>query len=660
MRHFTNLFVLFLLFSLLYIPRLQGQPLPELNATQVKNQLVEIRRIQNPQESIKPLQQLLRQTSLSSDSLRSVILLELGTNFGRFYSNDSAIHYLTSALTLTKAKPWVVLTSEIYNYAGNVMRNRSDNQKAMHYYDSALQALGDNRSRERYVCEAKILGNIGGIHYDLEEFEKALEFAGRSSRITEEHQLNERKVGSYIMLAFAARASGKIELATVNTEKALVAMNELKDSSYLAHTYYNLASLQQIQKKWDAAYQNFGQAYAVAIIMGEEEVAVSCLISQGQINLQKQEFDKAYQLAEQALQRSLSNRFFPKILEGLDIQYQSLKAKNLWKEAAIVQEKRLAFKDSLFNVQSKQQVSELETRYETQKKEETIRDLEQQRQIRELEATTARQWRLGLLIIVVLLLFVMAVLYNRYQLKQRAAKVMDEKNLELRQLNSFKDRMFAVISHDLRNPVDAFSMLMESLNQNLQHASQQEMKEFMESMLTSARDLKGLLNNLLEWSMVQIGKLPFNPKPFIIDQAIRESISHIKSMADAAGITISYTSVNTVVTADRNMVVIAVRNILTNAIKFSHQNGNVFINVMEHPGKATVTVRDEGLGISADEMSKLFNDNEDARSIGNSSAKGSGIGLLLCKELIARNGGRIYAESTEGKGSIFYIDIPLV
>ncbi|MFN8887428.1 MAG: sensor histidine kinase, partial [Cyclobacteriaceae bacterium] len=306
-------------------------------------------------------------------------------------------------------------------------------------------------------------------------------------------------------------------------------------------------------------------------------------------------------------------------------------------------------------------IDELNAAYDFERKERQMHELEQLNQVKTLEAASARQWQIGLSIISVLILILAAVLYNRYNFKKRVALELNDKNSDLRKLNSFKDRMFAVISHDLRNPVDAFNTIIESLSQNSQHATKEELKEFLDSTLQSAKDLKGLLNNLLEWSLVQIGKLPFNPSLISLHEVTQQSIAHLDTMAAGKKIGIlNHVSSEINVTADRSMMIIALRNLISNAIKFSESGQHIDLTTEVKLGKVQLKISDQGIGMNEHDLAKLFKMEESTQKIGNSVEKGAGIGLLLVKELIERNQGRVSVISQPGKGSTFVIELPQI
>ncbi|MBL7875556.1 MAG: tetratricopeptide repeat-containing sensor histidine kinase [Cyclobacteriaceae bacterium] len=615
--------------------------------------------LQNPTEALRKIKQAFEYEKDLFDSVRTVLYLKTGILYSKLYANDSALMLFNKALVLAKQNSdWTLLQANIYNYLGNVSRSLSSPQAAMEHYNNGLEVLRSQKSREGYLMESKLLGNIGGIYYDLADFNKALEYAERGRDVSLSNGLTEHYQMDYLIVGFAARAAGQYDKALENNKKALSMMLLNKDSSYLAHTYYNVASLHQLKENFKEAIVNFDKAIQFAQLFNEHEVLISCFIAKAQIFSKTKRQDEALALALTAESKAIENTFLTKVVEALTLQQEIVRSQGNYQKALDIQDRLTVYRDSLYKVQTRENLDELETKYESAKKEQTIKELAQANTIRALETKSARQWQFGLIVFVILLGIVTVVLYNRYQLKEKTEVLLNEKNSQLQKLNGFKDQMFAVISHDLRNPVEAFNTIIESLNQNVQYASQEELKEFLESTLQSAKDLRSLLNNLLEWSLVQIGKLPFSPASVSLKQIVSESLSQIDSMAAAKQIRIESRVDSHSVLADKSMINIIVRNLLTNAIKFSRPGKKIFIQSFVQNGSVMLSIRDEGEGMLPEELLKLFKQDQNVRSIGSSPNKGAGIGLLLCKELTDRNNGKIYAESEAGKGSTFYLELP--
>lgn len=415
------------------------------------------------------------------------------------------------------------------------------------------------------------------------------------------------------------------------------------------------------QGKYASSIQKYREEFAVNKLLGATYDQFFVYQNTSDAFVALKQFDKAIQYSDSALQIVQTDVAWNHYFDVYQTRYNAYKAKGDLTNALVSLEKQMQYKDSVLTESKERAIEELNASYDFERKERQLYDLQQMNEVKTLEATSARQWQVGLAIISVLVMILAAVLYNRYNFKRRAAQLLDEKNTELQKLNGFKDRMFAVISHDLRNPVDAFNTIIESLSQNSQHASKEELKEFLDSTLQSAKDLKGLLNNLLEWSLVQIGKLPFNPSMISLREVTQQSIAHLETMAEAKKIVIhNQVDPNGRVLADPSMMIIALRNLISNAIKFSEPGKSIELTTQSGNSKIQLKVIDQGAGMSAEDVVKLFKMEQSTQQIGNSVEKGAGIGLLLVKELVERNQGRIFVTSQPGKGSTFAIEWPQI
>jgi signal transduction histidine kinase len=193
------------------------------------------------------------------------------------------------------------------------------------------------------------------------------------------------------------------------------------------------------------------------------------------------------------------------------------------------------------------------------------------------------------------------------------------------------------------------------------NVSKAEIDYFIRQLNQSANQLFDLLQNLLNWAVSQIGKLPFQPENLNLKTLVDENINLLKINAEAKNQTLSNPiSEKIQVKADRQMLRAILRNLLSNAIKFTPENGKIVINSSLSDSYVQIEVQDTGIGLTEIELKKLFNIEEDVSQIGNSPEKGTGLGLLLCKELVEKHGGKIWVESKPEIGSKFYFTMPYV
>lgn len=243
--------------------------------------------------------------------------------------------------------------------------------------------------------------------------------------------------------------------------------------------------------------------------------------------------------------------------------------------------------------------------------------------------------------------------------KQKEAIEVQRKELE--SLNITKDKFFAIIAHDLKNPFSTVLGLSELLAKEFETFEPDKLKVFIEQIYKYSNNTFNLLENLLQWSMLQTGRMPLKPKLVNINELIIENIELLKGNAQQKGIELeSNTFDDTLVFVDISMITTVIRNLLSNAIKFTAQAGTIKIDMTKEENKLKISIQDNGVGISMQDMQRLFKIDSNPTSIGTSMEKGTGLGLILCKDFVERNGGNIWAESQLGKGSTFYFTIPLV
>lgn len=235
------------------------------------------------------------------------------------------------------------------------------------------------------------------------------------------------------------------------------------------------------------------------------------------------------------------------------------------------------------------------------------------------------------------------------------------KNEELINLNATKDRLFSIIAHDLVNPFNSIVGFSNLLYTQMDENDLEGIEKYAGIILDSSRQAMDLLLNLLEWSRSQIGGIRFNPAKVEINGLIRDVVMLLTNVARQKSITIS-NELHRIVTvvADATMISTILRNLISNAIKFTNPGGEIVINVKQKASELEFTVSDNGVGIKKESIGKLFRIDEPISTQGTKDEKGTGLGLILCKEFVEKHGGKIWVESTAGKGSTFYFTIPKI
>lgn len=230
--------------------------------------------------------------------------------------------------------------------------------------------------------------------------------------------------------------------------------------------------------------------------------------------------------------------------------------------------------------------------------------------------------------------------------------------IQIAEANSTKDKLFSIIAHDLRNPLNAVIGFSELLVNNHESYETHKIGEYSNCIHSSAINLNSLLENLLDWANAQRGMVAFNPKPIDLDAIINEEIENLFFVAQKKNIIINSFNNKLKVKADSALLRIIIRNLLTNAIKYSNPNSKVDIYTLSFKDRIEINVHDYGVGMSEEIKSNLFGLSNSKSQRGTANEKGTGLGLLVCKEFVEKHDGKIWVESKLGEGSIFTFSLP--
>jgi signal transduction histidine kinase len=259
-------------------------------------------------------------------------------------------------------------------------------------------------------------------------------------------------------------------------------------------------------------------------------------------------------------------------------------------------------------------------------------------------------------IIISVLLFLLSFLL--FKIKNRAQQIKQQNEL-LSQMNAEKDKFFSIIAHDLKSPFCTIAGFSERLVEQINAKNNAGIEKFAQIILKSSNNAMNLLMNLLEWSQSKTGRMVYDPEVFVLEELIDETISQSTIIAGQKSIAINKDlSVQTTVYADKYMISTVLRNLISNAIKFTKSGGKITISATKDQNVMVISVTDTGLGISKESIGKLFHLDQNISTSGTENEKGTGLGLILCKEFVEKHAGSIWVESELEKGSAFYFTIP--
>ena len=245
--------------------------------------------------------------------------------------------------------------------------------------------------------------------------------------------------------------------------------------------------------------------------------------------------------------------------------------------------------------------------------------------------------------------------------KREAERALIQSERKLREANATKDKFFSIISHDLKSPFVTLLGFTEMLADDYEEFDEETRKGFIKDIQDSAKKSFGLMENLLQWSSSQRGEIEITPEKLDLNELVSETVNVLEPVAKQKCVKVNVEiPEQTSIQADKNTISSVLRNLVSNAIKFNKEDGEVKISGETKDNCVNVKVEDNGLGISEDDVKSLFRLDVPHKKIGKTTQnKGSGLGLILCKEFVDKNNGKIWVESELGKGSMFSFSLPV-
>jgi len=610
-------------------------------------------------------------TKNKNDSLKASSLLLLGK--ARYYSAsyDSVLMYWQSSLEVYKNMKDTFNMAELYNNIGVCYYVGFSN------YDKAIEnyifALKKREEMNDSVGAAYALNNIGNIYYKqkrrtkaLENYKKALAYAENS---------NDNYILSILLNNLGAEYANlkEYELALKYKFRSLDIKKAEGNKIGEAVTLGSIGSVYKYQKDYTTAEKYYNESIEILRQAGNKSKLATLLNYKAGIYQETGRSKEAILLLSESLKLAedvADKNLIENCSKELSKVYFSI---GKYKEAYSFQEKYIIIHDSIYSSSSDKRLKEAEVKYESEKKQKENELLLQKQEVSNLKLNQQQSQRNYLLILAGLLLVLAGIIFNRYRFKQKTNTILENKNIELavsnkkiekseaalKELVTTKDKFFSIIAHDLRSPLSSLAIVSEMLDGSVSELTEKQLKYYLGSISTAAGGLLSLTENLLGWAQTQTGKTIFTPEKVNIHDIVKENIALLQINAQKKNIIISnQVSSETIAFADINLLTAVIRNLLTNAMKFTPKGGKISVNISLQKEFHEITVADNGMGMNPEDLTKLFKIGYDARKIGDSPEKGTGLGLILCKEFTEINGGKIRAESKEGLGSKFIFTVP--
>lgn len=559
------------------------------------------------------------------------LYISLGGIYQYISSYEEALKYFLDALEIyTKTNDKIGL-STVFNNLGIVYYSVNENDHALEYYKKALEI--DLKLELKYG-QANSYNNIGMVYDEKGDKEKALEYYNKSLELNKELDYKDGIASSLNNIGLIYLDLGEYDKSYIKLRESTDLFKEINDIYNLANNYNNLAKLFLLQN------QN----------------------SKAQINL------------DQSIEISKKINTKEWLIESYDLYYQLHSGQNNYKKALEYYKLYSQMNDSLNSNKNTKLVTETKIKFETENLETENELLKKDNKIHLLELNRQKNIKNYWIAFSILILALAILSFRQFRLKKNTNNLLKSKNNQLsdankkltisennlKELNATKDKFFSIIAHDLKNPFQSILGFSDAIYNQTEELSKDEVNNYIKIIYESTQNLFNLLGNLLQWSKSQLGSMKFSPKQINIVESIDEVLTLIELIAQKKNLIINNSiSTKEFVFVDKHVLSSVLRNLISNALKFTNQGGKIELSAFKSGNYITISVKDNGIGISEENIEKLFKIDQGYSTKGTEKESGTGLGLILCKELISKSKGDITVKSTLGKGSDFQFTLPI-
>lgn len=597
---------------------------------------------------------------------------------------DSISFYFDQATNYAKAKSYQNGENFINFNRGKYLASHGQLTNAETYLNKAIKN-SDAKKEKLLIANAE--NTLGMVYGKKGDYNLAIKSSLTALKIFEELKSLDGQVSSNIKLGAISRLNGDLEKAFSYNDKAEQINTRLNSPNYQIDILNNKAIIYAMKGDFDNALKMFQKGFEFSKKAGNSFVSskVSCLMNIGLVYKEKKQFDKALsylktsfseaekynlpneqirnqinisllyaeqnkflesnEIAQTALIAAKKAEFFDMVTEALDIITHNYKALNDYENALKYSDEFYKEEGKLKNIQKDKEIADLQSTYDLEKSQEQVKILDQ------LNQKSINQRNLLILMFVLGLISMSIFAFSYFRIKRLNHKIYKQREL-LIESNEVKNKLFSVIGHDLRSAYNSTLGFLNLLKDG--DLNKEETSLFIDKVITQSTAALGTLDNLLMWGHSQIKGTKIESKVFNANEEIYKNVDYLEDQFSDKNITIEVKDkIDCFIKADINHFDFIIRNLLSNAIKFTPEKGLITISCSDYTEKEIkFCVTDNGIGMNKTQISQLFN-TDSKTTLGTANEKGTGLGLMLCKEYIELNGGKIWAESEEGKGSTF-------
>jgi signal transduction histidine kinase len=569
-------------------------------------------------------------------------------------SSEQSLRYAYNALILATQIDYEKGMAKAERFIGDDYVSQGNYTEALGHLIKALDlcelADDDAETGSVYI-------DLGEFNLKLRQYKKAIAYYEKAADIFKKKNIIKNYTMAISNMASAHQKMGNNEKAIQLAHEALATAQMNNDTLLLGDNFRTLAGVFYNKEQYDSAKTNLDKAYFYYNLGNDDEAKLNILQSIGNIYLKKEDpidaqncFQKVLNKAEKAGYSYLVTSTYQKLSQVDSMTGNYVRALSYFK-------RYVQLNDSTESVEKTIEISKINDHRDLEIKQRNIEELTNERDKQAINIRFKNSIVLFFSVLLPLIGFLAMVLLYNYNQKKEINTQLSEQKEELQTLNTVKDRLFSIISHDLRSPLanlEAILKLMESGD-----LSHEEVMMLSSQLTHNVQETSYMLDNLLQWSKSQMRGILPKKELVNIPELCREVVSFFNAQADKKAIDIRISKTDSLMTlVDKEMIKLVLRNLVANAIKFTPSGGTIGIEVKNDKGQIIVSVTDSGIGMADSILEKLFT-LEGISTQGTQNEKGTGLGLLLCKDFIELNNGKIWAESTVGKGSIFYFSLPI-
>ncbi|GAB3343551.1 hypothetical protein GCM10027429_34360 [Marivirga atlantica] len=537
------------------------------------------------------------------------------------------------------------------------------------YYNAAEfteKALRINRDLNFEALQISLKQQLGDIFVEMAAYEKAQEQYENILAYAKSSRYPKLEATNWYQIGLLEQMQNNHQLAINALLNALKIHRRINDLDKEATTLLAIGKSYDQMDSYEKALENYKVALNIWRSLDSPLGLAKVYNALGALFNKNKEFQRATANLRYALTNSQKSQNQMLIMESYRLMSLANKGLGKFKEAFEYQELQSALEDFIENEKNDRAILKMQNRYTLGKQQNTIDQLEFNKVQRENELTERTRQNnfltilIGLSIVILMLILILFITQRKSNTKLKAAnEEIQDKNKELEEVNATKDKFFSIISHDLKGPLNSLTSFSGLLMNHTDSLSKEEIQMLAKDLDKSLKNLFALLENLLQWSRSQTGNIEFKKEPFNLTEVLKKNKDLLTKQAGNKQIEIELKQEDPIeVKAHEQSIDTVVRNLVSNAIKFTNERGKIKMGVSEDDTYYYVKVADNGVGMSPKIVDQIFKIDSKHSTQGTAKEKGTGLGLILCKEFVEKNGGTIGVKSKEDKGSMFYFSIP--